>query len=134
MPEKIICSAKELKGKERRGTMLECAEKKQIKYYGLKKVDKILLEKILNKTKEKITYSLPEAIGKITGLRTRIKNTEKSLEIAKKKNDKVKIKDLEKIIEDAQKEVKKMLEIGKKLQEEQAKEEQKKSKKTPKKK
>src|SRR5437868_11007244 len=48
MSDNIVCSARDLKKKERYGTMQECAKKGQIRRYGLYKVDK----KILNKSKK----------------------------------------------------------------------------------
>jgi hypothetical protein len=130
MPSKIVCGVKEPKGKERRGTMLECAEKKQIRYYGLKKVDKVLIDKLVNKTKEEKKekkLSLSEAIGKMNGIKTRITKTEKLLESARKKKETDKIKMYEKEIEESKKEFRKTMEMAKKLQEEENNKNKKKS-------
>jgi hypothetical protein len=43
---KICCGIGDLKKGERRGTMKECVEKGQVKYYGLKKIDSITLKKL----------------------------------------------------------------------------------------
>ena len=129
MPVKIECGVKEPKGNSRRGTMLECAAKKQIRYFGVKKIDKIILDKLIHKDIKKITFTLPEAIGKVAGLRTRIKRVEKTLEIAEKKGDEEKVAVYEKEIDQAKKELAKMIPIAKKLQAEHEKEEADKQKK-----
>lgn len=51
---KIFCGVGKVPKKSRRGTMRECAEKKQIRYYGIKKID----AKTLDLTKNK--NSIPE--------------------------------------------------------------------------
>lgn len=44
MSKKIYCGVEELEKNQRRGTAKECAELKQIRYYGLKKVNKEVAE------------------------------------------------------------------------------------------
>jgi hypothetical protein len=61
-PKDIYCGIKEVPQGKRRGTAEECAECKQIRYYGLEKIDKNLVDvdkqlkeqqKLLNKLKKK---------------------------------------------------------------------------------
>jgi hypothetical protein len=42
--KKIYCGVDELKNNQRLGTARECAELKQVRYYGLKKIDKKYIE------------------------------------------------------------------------------------------
>jgi hypothetical protein len=131
---KITCSIQPLKPGERHGTMQECADRKQIRYYGIKKVDKIIIDKMLNKQKPiKEKYSYEEALGKYYGLKTRATHLNKSLEIAKHKNDTKEIRTLKKELEQNKKEFEKILPIAKKLQEEYLKKEEKKLKEKDKK-
>lgn len=77
--EKIVCGVTEPKGKQRRGTMKECAEMKQVRYYGIKKVDKIIVDKMKSKKKvPKIT--LEEAIAKTVGLKQRLEKLKKMID------------------------------------------------------
>ena len=46
MSSKIFCDVGEIPKGKKRGSMVECAEKGQIKYYGEKKVDKKIIESI----------------------------------------------------------------------------------------
>jgi len=72
MSSLIACGVGDLKKNQRRGTMLECARKKKINYFGVKKADKIIIDMMTGKSKNKI-YTLPEARGRAMGLMTRAK-------------------------------------------------------------
>lgn len=102
--KKVSCSVKELKKNERRGTMEECAEKKQVRYWGVKKVDNIVLGKLTGKSKKK-KYSLPEIQGKLAGLKTKHSKLLKKIEDKNEKGETTKTlkKDLEKIAKDYKK-------------------------------
>jgi hypothetical protein len=115
MPEtKIVCSIQDLKKNERRGTMKECAKSKQIRYYGLKKVDQLIINKLKTKTKGK-KRSLPELIGKLTGLKTKYTKLIKKIHEKQENGESVKVlkTDAEKIKKEYEKlapTVKKMME------------------------
>ena len=135
MPKiEIVCGIKEPKKNQRRGTMLECAEKKQIRYYGIKKVDKVILD-MLNGTSKKKTYTLDEAVGKANGLKTRASRIIKEIESAKRKNNDQKIETLKKEYEKIKKEYAKIVPIANKLikEDRDKREEKEESKKSPKK-
>ena len=51
----IFCGIGKVPAKSRLGSMKECAEKKQIRYYGVKKVDPKILEIALGTKKDKNT-------------------------------------------------------------------------------
>jgi len=86
------------KGK-RRGTMLECAAKRQVRYYGIKKVDEIAFRKALEKKHESIEKQLMNLKILVATLRGRISGTKKKLASEK---DKKKLKELEKILKDSE--------------------------------
>ena len=113
--QKIVCGVKEPTKNERRGTMVECAEKKQIRYYGLKKVDKKIVDKMSQK---KSNMTIEEASGKASGLKTRLVNIKKKLEIAKKENDIKKIEELTKEFKKTKEQFLKIAPIANKLIEE----------------
>lgn len=140
MPKtEIVCSVKDItKKNQRRGSMMECAEKKQIKYYGIKKVDKVIIDMLNEKKGSKKTYTLEEAVGKANGLKTRAKRILKDIETAKRKKDDKKLETLQKELEKTKKEYTKLVPIANKLIKEDAAkreaEEKKKNKKSSKKK
>jgi hypothetical protein len=67
---KINCGIGELKKGERRGTMKECAEKGQVRYYGLKKIDSRILK--ASKKVNKGMRSRNQLLKKIMSLKARI--------------------------------------------------------------
>lgn len=81
-PGKVVCMARDLKKGERRGSMSECADKKQIRYFGVKKVDKILLNKYNNVTKKGSKKSPKKESKKSTK-----KESKKTSKKTNKKND-----------------------------------------------
>ena len=52
MPD-VFCGIGKVPPKAKLGSMKECAEKKQIRYYGVKKVDPKILEIALGNKKDK---------------------------------------------------------------------------------
>lgn len=136
MPKtEIVCGVKDItKKNQRRGTMMECAEKKQIKYYGIKKVDKVIIDMLNEKKGSKKSYTLEEAVGKANGLKTRAKRILKDIETAKRKKDDKKLETLQKELEKTKKEYAKLVPIANKLIAKQEAEEKEKNKKSSKKK
>ena len=51
MTDQIFCGVGDVPKKKKRGSMKECAEKGQVRYYGLKKVDSKLIERVLAEKK-----------------------------------------------------------------------------------
>jgi hypothetical protein len=97
---KIYCGINKTPKGHKLGSMKECAEKGQIRYYGLKKVDPKLLA--LSKETKKKKESREAVILKMVTLRGRIKGINKKLET--EKNAKV-IKKLKDDIEKAKEEL-----------------------------
>jgi hypothetical protein len=110
----IVCGVKELKKNQRRGTMMECAAKKQVRYYGVKKVDKIILDKLTGVKGKKI-YTFVEAVGRANGLKTRGKRILEKIERAERKKNDTKVKALKKEYEKVKKEYIIMVPIANKL-------------------
>ena len=48
----VFCGVGDIPKKKKRGSMKECAELGQVRYYGIKKVDEKLINGIINKKKE----------------------------------------------------------------------------------
>lgn len=76
---KINCGIGELKKGERRGTMKECADKGQVRYYGLKKIDSRILKasKKVNKelkSRNQLLKKIMSLKAKILGYKKKIKN------------------------------------------------------------
>lgn len=106
--KKVVCGVKEPKKNERRGTMKECAGMKQVRYFGVKKIDKVLLDKMMDKPRVTVNYTLVTARGTYTGLESRIERLTAKLETAERKNKIDDIKKIKKDIRDAEKEKAKM--------------------------
>jgi hypothetical protein len=73
-PKKIYCGAGEVPSGHRRGTMMECIEKNQVRYYGVKKVDSRLLSKLrskrdIEKERDKLVLKTKGYKHKIVALR-----------------------------------------------------------------
>lgn len=93
------------KGK-RPGTMRECAEKNQIRRYGIFKIDPDILKgKEIAKIKGANQNLLDKAIGQIIGTKTKVRMIEKDIEKKKKKKDEASVKKLRKDLEKAKKAV-----------------------------
>ena len=61
--KKIYCGVDELKSNQKLGTPKECAELKQVRYYGLKKINKDILEEfkgisVVSAQKEQKLYKM----------------------------------------------------------------------------
>lgn len=84
----IFCGVGKIPKNARRGTMRECAEKKQIRYYGIKKIDAKTLALSKNKTAIPETREeLIKMIARLTGLIRRNKTRcEKSKDMKEKDN------------------------------------------------
>jgi len=86
---KINCGINDLKKGERRGTMKECADKGQIRYYGLKKIDKRTLEKSTSDKKSKLSRGA--LLKKLTILRVKMKTLKNKIKFEKNKDIKEKL-------------------------------------------
>ena len=102
----IYCGSKKVPKNKRIGSMIECAEKGQVSYWGLKKIDTRIMENI--KTKKKV--SLDKSRTNKIKLDTRLKKMIKDLENTK---DKEKKQSLKKDIEKTKKELEKATKIYK---------------------
>lgn len=87
MSKKVYCSVGPVPKGQKLGSMKECADKKQIRYYGIKKIDPRLLEAA--KKGSKISESRDKLAIKMVGLRGRVSrlNKEIAAEKDKKKKD-----------------------------------------------
>ena len=97
----IYCGIDDVPKGKRRGSMRECAEKKQVRYYGKYKVDNIALEAAKNKdvipeTREKLLLELAALRGSIRRHKGRCETSknkdikEESCKIWKKSEDRLK--------------------------------------------
>ena len=98
----VFCGIGKLPKGKKLGSMKDCVEHGQVRYYGLKKIDERLIESMSKKGSKKLNSSstdLKTQIQKLTidliSIRGKIKNIEKK--IIKEKDDKKK-KQLEKDI------------------------------------
>lgn len=92
----ISCSIQPLKKNQRRGTLDECIKKRQIRYYGLEKVD-ISQAKKTKPGKNELTRD--KIIVKISALKGKVKNLTSKMMNAKKEDEKEQFKsDLEKVV------------------------------------
>lgn len=85
MPE-VYCGIGQMPKKMRLGSMKECAEKKQIRYYGVKKIDAKLLKLAQGKKEKKLTRD--GAMLQLAKFRGKFKNLQGKLQATKKKEDK----------------------------------------------
>lgn len=136
----IACGVSEPRKNQRRGSMMECARKKKINYFGVKKVDQKIVDMLTGKSKNKI-YTLNEATGSALGIASRakkvhgwivqhkdnkkkiekVKEWEKELEVLK-----TRYKNMVQIVEQLKKEDKKLKEEMQKIKEANEKEKAKK--------
>jgi hypothetical protein len=89
--KKITCSARELKKTERRGSMLDCAKKKQIRYYGVKKADSITIGLMFKKKEKAPKITLNEAVASMRGIKFRADKIKARIETAKLTHNKEKL-------------------------------------------
>lgn len=78
MAKNIYCGAKTVPKNKQIGNMKECAEKNQVRLYGLNRIDPNLLTK--SKTKKMTQASFDKIKIKTIGMRARVKNLEKQLD------------------------------------------------------
>lgn len=71
MPRKVYCGMDPLKEGQKRGTLEECTKMKQVRYYGVKKIDPDKVKQF-RVPKEKRELLLTK-IGKVTGKLNRLK-------------------------------------------------------------
>ena len=113
----IFCGVGKIPKKSRRGTMRECAEKKQIRYYGIKKIDAKTLE--LTKNKTTIPDTREGIIKMAAALKGLIRRNKTRCETTKNMEEK---DNYCKIWKDSEKKLQKVAIKFKKLQEQRAKE------------
>ena len=100
MSSDIYCGSKKVPKNKRVGSMKECAEKGQVSYWGLKKIDTKVLEEAQGQKK----VSLDKARMNKIKLDTRLKKLTKDLDASKDKEKKQSIKkDIEKTKKDLEK-------------------------------
>jgi hypothetical protein len=85
----IYCSIGEPGKNKRRGSMRECAEKKQVRYYGIKKIDPRLLE--ASKKGSKDSKMRDKLAIKMVGLRGRVTRLTRDHASEKDKDKKAKL-------------------------------------------
>ncbi len=93
----IYCGINKIPKGKRLGTMQECLEAKKVNYYGIKRIDPVLLEnytklkKTPGKNIDKLKVRIQEIRGKLTKLK---KEMDKEKDKDKKKELKIKYKEL----------------------------------------
>ena len=127
----IFCGVGDVPKKQRRGTMKQCAEKGQIRYYGIKKVDMDELKSMkkegaVPETREKLIKQITKEKGAVNRFKGRYENAPKSLDQKTKE-------DYLKKWKDAEKKLKVLIPKFNKLEEEREKASKESSKKTSKK-
>ena len=113
----IFCGIGKMPKKSRRGTMRECAEKGQIRYYGIKKIDAKSLA--LSKDKKTIPDTREGIIKMAAALKGLIRRNKTRCETTKNMEEK---DNYCKIWKDSEKKLRKVAIKFKKLQEQRAKE------------
>jgi hypothetical protein len=76
-PKKVYCSVGTIPKGQRLGTMKECADLKQIRYYGVKKIDPKLLEAIKKnsvkkESRDKLAIDMARLRGRVSGISKKI--------------------------------------------------------------
>jgi len=103
MSSDIYCGSKKVPKNKKIGSMKECAEKGQVTYWGLKKIDTRVLENAQGQKK----VSLDKARTNKIKLDTRLKKLTKDLDAAKTKEKKQSLKkDIDKTKKELEKETK----------------------------
>ncbi len=101
------CGLNKLKKGQKRGNLKECVESKQIRYYGLKKVDPNLVNKLKGNEKKKLVKELKLTYFKLSG---KINKLNKKLNDPRlSPNDKNKLTNEKKLLQQEFNNVKKML-------------------------
>src|SRR5690606_13795779 len=90
---KIYCGIGKVPKNKKLGTMKQCAEANQIRYYGIKKIDRITLENLM-KSAEMSTKKLEKEILKIQvkigGIKGAMKRLDKCIKYPKDEAEKKK--------------------------------------------
>lgn len=95
MPNKIYCGAGKVPKGQSRGSMKQCIDKNQIRYWGVKKVDSRLLETRGKKKGSKVTRD--KLAVKMIGLRGKVSKLSKMVAEEKDKKKKTRLsRDLQK--------------------------------------
>jgi len=125
--KKIYCGVDKLKSNQKLGSAKECAELKQVRYYGLKKIDKDLVEEYRGIPVESDAKILKLA-KKRGGLRGKIEKIKEEIEDYKDepdyKRNKTFQKEVKKLEEDLKKSKEELSKIIKKIKEFEEKENQ----------
>lgn len=103
--KKIYCGINELNKKQRRGTEEECIEKKQVKYYGLNKVDETKIPK--KKTKQELKDE-KQKLQELIKLRIKSVQIPKQIAKLKERNELLKLNNDEKSINELNENIKKI--------------------------
>ncbi len=137
--KKIYCGVDELKANQRLGTPQECAELKQVRYYGLKKIDKKYVDEYKgiavesDKRQSKLIRMITSIRAEILSLKDEINDYKEDPDYKKFYVDDV--KKMEKKVQQKKKELKKLINRFKEYQkrDEEKDEEKENSKKSSKK-
>lgn len=108
---KIYCGAGKIPKNSRKGSMRECAERGQIRLYGLYKIDPIILKSVQNVVKNKDDKNRMDLLKEIF----RNKGKQRKLEIEISDNKEEEIKNYKKINKELEKESDKLGEENKRL-------------------
>jgi len=93
MADDAFCGIGKIPNGKRRGNMMECAEKKQVRYWGIKKVDNRTLKAVKNKkadpaTRKSLMLKIVGIDGKMKKLTMKYKSLKKPTKADKKELDK----------------------------------------------
>jgi len=116
----IYCGVDELKSNQRLGTPRECAESKQVRYYGLKKIDKKYIDEFKGIAVES-EKRMSKMIRMITSIRAEIMSLKDEIDEFKEDPDYKKfyvndVKKMEKKVQQKKEELKKLIEKFKEYQ------------------
>ena len=118
--KEVYCGIDSLKKNQKRGTAKECAELKQVRYYGLKKVTKDVAEEykgipVESKLREKrLAKMIGSLRGKIDRIKEEIKDYKEEDDYKKNKTYQKAVKELEKELKESKE---KLVKVGQKLKE-----------------
>ncbi len=139
MVKKLYCGVDELNENQRRGTAKECAEIKQIRYYGLKKVSKEIADEykgipVESESKERRLVKIMGGLkGKIAALKEEISDYKDEDDYKKNKHHQEIVKNREEKLKKAKEELSKVVKKIKDFREKQKNQETKPKKKKTKK-
>lgn len=94
MSDDIFCGVGKVPNGKRRGTMQECFEKNQVRYWGVKKVDSRILKELnssknLPKTRGKLMIEFSKITGKIKRLNRQLEEDKKKKELTKTQKESI---------------------------------------------